>query len=267
MFFVLSKLGFFFLQPSNALVFLAGIGCLALWTRWHRFGRWLAAVSVAVLAFCGLGPAANWLILPLEQRFPPPLQLGGIDGIIVLGGSLDTIVMGARSAPALTSAAERLTIVPRLSRRFPGVPIIHTGGHGRLLPAQASEADGAAALFRDFGIPDDRVILEDKSRNTYENARFTHKLVKPEPGQTWLLVTSAYHMPRSMGVFRAAGWSGLIAYPVDWRTRGWEDLGLGFSGVSEGLKRFDIATREWIGLFAYWLTGRTDRIFPGPGPS
>jgi uncharacterized SAM-binding protein YcdF (DUF218 family) len=264
MFFVISKIGFFFIQPSNALVFCGGAGAALLWTRWKRLGRWLCGLSVLALAICGLSPAANLLILPLEERFPAPQEIGSIDGIIVLGGAQDTIVMSARKAPSLTSAGERLMIVPRLARQFPGVPVIHSGGHGGMMVAEASEADGAEALFRDFGIPEERIVLEDRSRNTYENALFTKELVNPKPGQRWLLVTSAYHMPRSVGVFRAVGWSGIIPYPVDWRTRGWQDAGLGFSGVSEGLKRFDIAAREWIGLTVYWMTGKTSALFPEP---
>ncbi|MEJ8476727.1 YdcF family protein [Roseibium algae] len=262
MFLFFSKIGFFFIQPSNALVFLGGLGVVLLWSRWRRVGRGLCSVAVLMLAVLGLSPAGNLLILPLEERFSIPEHIDAIDGIIVLGGSLDTIVMGARGVLVLTSSAERLTVVPGLARRFPGVPVIHAGGHGLLMAAAVSEADGAGELLLDFGLPTERIILEDQSRNTHENAMFTYKMIAPKPGQKWLLVTSAYHMPRSIGVFRKAGWTGLIAYPVDWRTRGWEDATLGFSGVSSGLKRFDIAAREWIGLAAYWASGRTSAFFP-----
>ncbi|WP_417688868.1 YdcF family protein [Roseibium sp.] len=261
-FFILSKVAFFFLQPSNALVFGAAVGCLLLFTRWRGAGRWMVLSCVGLIALAGLGPAANWLILPLEERFQRPAEIADIDGIIVLGGALDTIVMGARGEPALTTAAERLAVVPGLARRLPGVPIVHTGGHGLLVPGQTTEADGAAALFRDFAIEPGRITLEAKSRNTVENAVYTRQLLEPQPGQRWLLITSAYHMPRAVGVFRQAGWDGIVAYPVDWRTRGWSDAGLGFSGVSQGLRRFDIAAREWMGLLAYWMTGKTSSLFP-----
>lgn len=264
MFFILSKIGFFFLQPSNLLVFMAGLGVFLLWTRWRRLGRLFCAFSILMLAFIGLSPAANWLILPLEERFGRPALGQAVDGIVVLGGSFDTRVMGTRREPALTSSAERLTVVPRLISTYPGVPIVHTGGHGLFVPEEATEAEGAYALFTDFGIDPARVLLEDKSRNTHENAIFTHRLVNPKPGQSWLLVTSAYHMPRAIGVFRQAGWETVIAYPVDWRTRGWQDSSLGFSGLSSGLRRFDVAAREWIGLFAYWLAGKTSEFLPGP---
>ena len=264
MFFILSKVGFFFIQPSNALIFCALLGCLMMLTRWRRSGVWVTFSCVALVAACGLSPAANWLILPLEERFSEVKLPDRIDGVIVLGGAFDTTVMSARADPALNTAAERLTIVPGLAKRYPGVPIIHTGGDGHLVASGANEAEGAEALFDDFGLEKGRIVLESRSRNTVENAEFTRDLVSPEKGQTWLLVTSAFHMPRSVGVFRKAGWSGIIPYPVDFRTRGWQDLTRGFSGVSTGLRRFDIASREWIGLFVYWLTGRTGDLFPGP---
>ncbi|SHM05723.1 YdcF family protein [Roseibium suaedae] len=264
MFFLLSKIVFFFLQPSNALVALGLFGAVLTWTRWLRAGRWICFLSVLFLGIFGLSPAANILILPLEERFPRPESLGQIDGIIILGGAFDTTVMAGRGEPALTSAAERMTVVADLARRFPDVPVIHTGGSGGMLFKGVSEAEGARVMFRDFGIDDSRIILEDKSRSTFENARFTRNLVQPKEGQRWLLITSAYHMPRAVGVFRAEGWTGLVPYVTDWRTRGWDDAGLVFSGVSVGLRRFDIAFREWIGLAAYRLSGRIEAVFPAP---
>jgi uncharacterized SAM-binding protein YcdF (DUF218 family) len=118
-------------------------------------------------------------------------------------------------------------------------------------------------LFESFGIAKSRIILESKSRDTDENARFTRELLLPKPGERWLLVTSAHHMPRSVGVFRAAGFP-VEAYPVDFRTRGVVDLLRPFSNVGDGLRRTDTAAREWVGLVAYWATGRSAELFPGP---
>ena len=265
MFFVASKIGFFLIQPSNFLFacILAGL-CLAWFGRLRSVSRAMIGVGVAGLAICGFSPAANWIIQPLEDRFSRPEKLSQFDGIIILGGAVDTVVTGGRGETALTTSGERLTIVARLARKLPDALIIHTGGHGLIVPAQATEAEGAARLFEDFGIDQDRVILEDASRNTWENAVLTMEIVDPKPDQTWLLVTSAYHMPRSMGVFRQAGWQGVTAYPVDYRTRGPEDRGLWFAGASKGLRRFDVAFREWIGLAVYWLTGRSSDLFPKP---
>ena len=265
MFFYLAKIGYFFIQPSNLLIALVAIGLvLGLGKKWRTTGIRFAWAGMIGLVVCGFSPAANWLILPLEERFPRPEELDNFDGIIVLGGAVDTIVTGARGDTALTTSGERITITARLAERLPSAKVIHTGGHGVIVSAQATEAEGAARLFEDFGIGADRVILEDASRNTWENAVFTREVVDPKPAQNWLLVTSAYHMPRSMGVFEKAGWTGLTAYPVDYRTRGERDIALGFGGASKGLRRFDIAFREWIGLAVYWATGRSVAFFPGP---
>ncbi|MCV0426426.1 MAG: YdcF family protein [Roseibium sp.] len=265
MFFYVAKIGYFFIQPSNFLIALVVLGLiLGLGERWRKSGTRIAWIGAIGLLVCGFSPVANWLILPLEERFPRPETLVGYDGIIVLGGAVDTIVTGGRGDTALTTSGERITITARLADRLPDAKVIHTGGRGVIVPAQATEAEGAARLFEDFGISSERVILEDVSRNTWENAVFTKELVDPKPGQKWLLVTSAYHMPRSMGVFEKAGWSGVTAYPVDFRTRGAEDKTLGFSGASKGLRRFDVAFKEWVGLIAYWVSGRSTEIFPAP---
>jgi uncharacterized SAM-binding protein YcdF (DUF218 family) len=113
-----------------------------------------------------------------------------------------------------------------------------------------------------MGIAPERVTIEDKSRNTDENARFTGAIVHPEPSQRWIIVTSAFHMPRSMGIFEKAGFHP-IAYPVAFRTRGrWaDDLRLTFEPV-RNLRIFEIALHEWIGLAAYWVSGRSDHLLP-----
>ena len=123
------------------------------------------------------------------------------------------------------------------------------------------KSDLAARLFDSFGIAKQRILLEDKSRDTDENARFTRDLVQPKPAERWLIVTSAHHMPRSVGVFRAAGFP-VEAFPVDYRTRGAIDLLRPFATLGDGLRRTDTATREWVGLVMYRLAGRSEELFP-----
>lgn len=260
-----SKIGGFLILPSNFLIVLMAAGLLlSLSARWRRRGRLLTFAGFAGLVVCAFSPAANWLIVPLEDRFQRPANLENYDGIIILGGAVDTVVTGVRGDTALTMSAERVTITARLAKALPAAKIIHTGGQGMIVSSQATEAEGAARLFRDFGIAPERIILEDQSQNTWQNAVYAKKIVQPQPGQRWLLVTSAYHMPRSMGVFEKAGWTGVTAYPVDFRTRGPQDSMLGFDGASKGLRRFDIAFREWVGLAVYKLLGRSTAFFPGP---
>ena len=268
MFFFLSKTFGIMLLPANFLIGAGVFGAMLLATRWAFLGRRLLIAAVVLLAICGFSPLGNWLLYPLEQRFPPwDAARGAPDGIIVLGGSIDPEVSAAHGRAALTHAADRVIAAAALARRYPNARIVFTGGNANLVSDDtAKEADYAISLFESLGIPGERLTMERRSRNTRENAEFSKALVNPKEGERWLLVTSAYHMPRSMGLFRKAGFA-VEPYPVDWRVGRAADL-LTFSVVaSEGLERTDAAVREWIGLSAYWVTGRIDVWFPGPGRS
>src|SRR6187402_277851 len=264
MFFVLAKMLGFFALPSNILISLGLIGIVLMATRYARAGRRLAVAALVLIAVAGLSPFGNAIILPLEERFPAwDAARGAPTGVISLGGAFDTVVSPARGEVALNEAAERLTVVAELARRYPNARIVFTGGSGRLIYDGATEAGLAARLFESFGIAKERIVLEDKSRDTDENARFTKELLQPKPAERWLIVTSAHHMPRSIGVFRAAGFP-VEAFPVDYRTRGAADLLRPFSSVGDGLRRTDTAVREWVGLVVYRMTGRTADLFPAP---
>ena len=264
MFFVLAKILGFFALPSNLLVALGLLGIALTATRWVRAGRRLAACSILLLAVMGLTPLGNALILPLEQRFPRFVDTGRPpDGIVVLGGAFDTVVSAARGDVALTDAGDRMTAVAELARRYPDARILFSGGSGRLVFHGARESDLALRLFDSFGIARGRVLIDERSRDTLENAEFSKAVAAPKPGERWLLVTSAYHMPRAIGAFRRAGFP-VEAYPTDWRTRGPGDVIRPFDSVADGLKRSDTAVREWVGLLTYWVSGRTSELFPGP---
>lgn len=264
MFFVLSKTLGVALLPTNLLIGIGVIGLALLATRFACAGRQLVVVSVVLLAICGFSPLGNLLLYPLESRFPAwNDSQGAPDGIIVLGGSVDADLSAAHGVPVTKNAADRLIAAATLARNYPNARIVYSGGSGNLISNDAKEADYAAEIFERLGIPRARLITERRSRNTYENAAFTKEMVAPKPGERWLLVTSAYHMPRSVGLFRKVGFA-VEPYPVDWRVGGPSDM-FSFTPVaSEGLGRTDLALREWIGLLAYWLTGKTSEFFPGP---
>jgi uncharacterized SAM-binding protein YcdF (DUF218 family) len=264
MFFTLSKLLGFFALPSNLLISIGVLGLILLCTRFTRLASWLIVTSLVLLVVAGLSPLGNALILPLEQRFPPwDAARGAPDGIVLLGGMISPDVSEARGAVALNEAAERITVTAELARRYPNARIVMTGGSGALIFDESSEAVFAVRQLEALGVAHDRITAEEQSRNTIENAVFSRLVVNPKPGERWLLVTSAYHMPRAMGVFRAADFP-VEAYPVDWRTRGPADLVRPFSSLSDGLQRTDTAAHEWVGLLAYWITGKTAALFPGP---
>ncbi len=262
MFFTLSKLLGFFALPSNALISIGLVGLVLLCTRYTRLASWLIVTSLVLIAVAGLSPLGNALILPLEQRFPAwDASRGAPEGIILLGGMISPDVSSARDTVALNEAAERITATAELARRYPEARIVMTGGSGALIFDEGAEAIFAVRQLEALGVGYERITAEEQSRNTVENAVFSRLVANPKPGERWLLVTSAYHMPRAMGVFRAAGFP-VEAYPVDWRTRGPGDLTRLFSSLSDGLQRTDTAAHEWVGLFAYWATGKTTALFP-----
>lgn len=266
MFFLASKILGFFALPSNLALSLGLLGLVLMATRFRRAAGVFVTASISLFAVLGLTPVGNALILPLENRFPPWESRGGApDGIVVLGGSFDTVVAPARGEITLTEAAERVTVVAQLARQYPAARIVFSGGSGRLIYQGTTEATLATRLFDSFGIARNRFAAEDRSRDTFENAVYSKEIAQPRPGERWLLVTSAAHMARAVGAFRAAGFP-VEPYPVDYRTRGRADLTRPFPSVAEGLKRVDRAVYEWTGLLVYWLGGRTTELFPGPRP-
>jgi uncharacterized SAM-binding protein YcdF (DUF218 family) len=254
------------LLPTNLLIGLGLAGALLLATRFARLGRKLMVVSLVLLAICGFSPLGNLVLYPLEQRFPPwDAARGAPDGIVVLGGPIDADLSVAHGRVVVTSAPDRMIAAAALARRYPNARLIYSGGSANMLSNDAREADYAAALFESLGVSSERLMMERRSRNTEENAQFSRALAAPKAGERWLLVTSAFHMPRSVGLFRKAGFA-VEPYPVDWRvgTRG--NL-LSFRNLAiDGLTNVDVGVREWMGLAAYRLTGKTSEFLPGPDP-
>jgi uncharacterized SAM-binding protein YcdF (DUF218 family) len=216
-----------------------------------------------LLVLAGALPIGSVLSHTLEQRFPPwnPAR-GAPDGIIVLGGAISPALSRIYGEPQINGSAERVTVIPQLARAYPNARIIYSGGDASLFADQGREADYLYPLLDSFGVPRDRVAIENRARNTYENAVFAKELAQPKPGERWLLVTSAQQMPRAIGCFRRAGFA-VEAYPVDWHSRPRFRFRLNFE-IAAGLGKLDAAAREWTGLLAYWLRGRTSEFFPSP---
>ena len=264
MFFYLSKVFWFFIQPLNLTIFLLLAGLIA-----GLIGRRRLAFTGSVLAFLILA-LSTWTSLgammlnPLEERFPRPPLPQKVDGIIVLGGGFEGAINLARGGYELSSSGDRMVETAILARRFPQAKVVVSGGHGAFFIDAEGDADTASRLLVPLGVSADRLVLEDKSRNTYENAVFSRKLVEPKPGETWLLVTSAFHMPRAKALFDKAGFP-TVPWPVDYHTSGKEGVGLFRDNAIDSVQNTTMALREWIGLFAYWLSGRIDKPFPAPG--
>ncbi|MFM1816726.1 MAG: hypothetical protein RLZ98_3421 [Pseudomonadota bacterium] len=264
MFYLASKLFALLFTPSNfiAILLIAGTALVALGFR-PRLGLRLAVTGAALLVVCGFLPLGTCLTMPLEERFKRTTNPGPVAGIILLGGYEDPGMAQARGVLTVNEAAERLLETMLLARRHPDAVIVISGAWATLLQNNVDATAPVAAFLMENGIPGKRIIVERKSRNTYENAVYTSQLLKPRKGQRFILVTSAYHMPRSVGTFRAQGMD-VVAWPSDYRTYGWSDAAVAFRWATQGLERTDLATKEWLGLLAYWMTGRTSALFPAP---
>jgi uncharacterized SAM-binding protein YcdF (DUF218 family) len=261
MFFIASKLFWTVFEPANLLLLILMFG---LWRMMRsRRRRGMALVGFAAWSFLAVAvlPIGQWMILPLEDRFPsiPPPEK--VDGIIELGGSLEPDITLARGQPALDEAAERVTATLTLARRYPQARIVLSGGNADILPGAPSEAVATRDLLTAMGLPADRILVESHSRTTYENALYSKELARPKPGEVWLLVTSAAHMPRAVGCFRRLGWE-VTPFPVDYRAR--PGVHLVPISLDKNLMLVNKAMHEWIGLVVYRLLGRTNALFPGP---
>lgn len=262
---VASKLLFLLGKPSTLLVVAFAVGLVLLWhPRWLKAGRRIVTAAFCALLVVGYSPIGDALIIPLENRFErPAMPPEGVAGIIFLGGFELGGVSRARGELALTEAAERLTEALLLAHRLPSAKVIFSGGVADILSKGPDAGSAVESYLTRAGIAPERILIEHRSRNTYENALFTRAMLQPKPGETWLLVTSAAHMPRAMGTFRRAGLD-VIAWPVDYKTSGTQDLYVPFESYLLGVERFEIALKEWMGLFVYRMLGRTSELWPSP---
>ena len=263
MFFVLSKVFWFFIQPLNLSLFLLLVGVVALVAGWRRLSIAGCVSGFLILALAAWTSIGAMMLTPLEERFQRPAVPEKVDGIVVLGGGLEGAINLARGGYEMNSAGDRFVETAVLARRFPDAKVVVSGGVGTLILEGEGDADTAERLLSALGVARERMVLENKSRDTYENAIFTKQLVSPKPGETWLLITSAFHMPRSMALFRKADFD-VLPWPVDYRTSGREGVGLMRDNPQDSLQNTSLAIREWLGLIAYWLSGRIDSPFPGP---
>ena len=261
MLFYISKLFWIVAQPGNLLLLLLCLGVLWLATSARRRGLGLVAAVTLAFVVVTVLPVGEWAIAPLEARFPQPKLPENVTGIVVLGGAVETGITARHGQVALNGAAERITETLALARRYPKARVVIAAGHGELVPNRVTEAEATRSLLVSDGLDPSRILIDDRSRNTFENALFSKKVANPQPGEVWLLVTSAVHMPRAVGCFRRVGWT-ILPYPVDYHTG--RSITPDLFDLAENLALFERAMREWVGLVAYRLLGRTDALFPAP---
>ncbi|MEZ5834695.1 MAG: YdcF family protein [Geminicoccaceae bacterium] len=261
--FILSKLLWMLVQPTNLLLFMAFIAALLALDIRHRMAGRLAVAMLLLLLVVATLPVGLWLREPLEDRFSRPDPLPDrVTGIIVLGGAQVPVITHDRGVLAVNERAERLVEAVELARLYPEARLLLTGGNGALGTGGVSEGEVNRIFIRMTGLDPRRVIYEEQSRNMYENALDSKAIIRPDASEIWLLVTSAFHMPRSVGIFRKAGWP-VVPWPVDYQTVPGQGM-VPEINMSGRLLELDESVREWIGLAAYYLMGRTDALFPAP---
>ncbi|NPD13942.1 YdcF family protein [Xinfangfangia sp. D13-10-4-6] len=267
LFFAASKIIWTLIRPETWLVIGLALTCLGLFLGRRRLAGWSGGLTLSYALVLAILPVGDWALRPLELRYPIPAPPARVDGILVLGGAEDGLWTAQGRQVRFNEGGERFTEALRLARLYPEAKLVFSGGSGALgnlgALAVAPENTTAMVFFLEQGIAPERLILETASRNTAENAAFSLKMLDPRPDQTWLLVTSAFHMERSMRTFAAAGWvtagagteGGLLAWPTDFRSRPFPWAGLGWN-LAYNLRQLDVATKEYVGLVAYALTGR-----------
>lgn len=249
--FVASKLIGALIRVETWIVAVLVVVVIAQMAGWLRLALGMGIGALVAVLLLSILPLGDLLLRPLERAYPADPPLVQVDGIIVLGGSTNQAASLFWNQPQIGEAGDRITAAVALSRRFPQARMVFTGGSGRLRDlggAATSEASVARELFASLGVDLTCITFEDRSRNTAENARLSLPLAEPKAGEVWLLVTSAYHMPRSMARFEAVGWPGLVAFPVDYIGRSFVD-GLGWNLV-RNLYALNIAIKEGVGLAA-----------------
>jgi len=261
-FFLASKIIWALISPDSLIVILGVSAWIASTLQWQRISRSLLATCALLLVLIGFLPVGEWLIAPLENRFTTNVALPSeVDGIIVLGGAILPRMSNVWQQPEVGDAADRLTNFLYLARLYPNAQLVFTGGNGAVAEQEFKEAEMAQILFDQLGLTERAIVFESESRNTSENARNSKELVSPESDENWLLITSAFHMPRSIGVFCQEQWL-VQPYPVDHYSQKGNLLRVDFS-FSKNLSVLKTAVREWVGLVAYRINGLTDRLLPG----
>ena len=242
--------------PSNFLWLLLVLGVLLLPTRRKRLGYALVLGATMIFGAVFFLPFDRWLTEPLENQFPRPPWPAHVDGIVVLSGGENGAVFSARGVQAPDPGEGRLIASAELARRYPEAKLIYSGGIAPLEKGRLAEADVARAIYAEMGIPPSRVIAERRSRNTWENFLYSKEIANPKAGETWILVTSAKHMPRAMGVASKLRWK-VVPWAADYSTTGRPETGDSWNdSLAARLWGLENIMHEWAGLAVYRLTGR-----------
>lgn len=259
--FLASKIFWLVAQPLSFAFFSLLAGLLLILARFRRSGGALGALGLLVLFLSLFTTTGPYLLQILENRFPRPSPRAELSCIVVLGGAFENEVMAGRGGMEFNQAGDRFIETVRLATAYPAARILVSGGDGSFSGAYEGDARASEAFFAAFGVARQRLIREEQSRTTFENAMNTKDLLAANGLENCALVTSAFHMPRSVALFQGLGIE-VLPWPTDYRTSGKIRLGLDFTQPSLNAQLTTTAAREWIGLLGYRLSGRTSTVLP-----
>ena len=248
------------MSPGNLIYVIFLLGMILYWAGYIRPAGIVLSITFVSMSAIAFLPIGDWLIFPLEARIPKHKLPEQIDGIVVLSSGLHARATIERGQSQLNEQAERDFAFVNLAKKYPEAKLLYTGGSSRMAKPFYSGADAAVIFLKEQGFDTDRVIFDSDARNTVESAILGKQKLLPREDETWVLITTAWHMPRSIGVFCSAGWP-VIPYQVDYRTQQDPKLDLNFDFAGH-LEKLNVGVKEWIGLVAYRLTGKTDDLLP-----
>jgi uncharacterized SAM-binding protein YcdF (DUF218 family) len=260
-FFYLSKIIWTVISPDSLFIILLTLCLLLFLLRQTKKATFLLAVLTFCALFLSFFSVGDWMLYPLESRFQHNPDLPEqVDGIIVLGGSVIPVRSVEWQQLETNQFHERLSSFIQLAQLYPDARLVFSGGNASTDEDKPTAAQIAGAYFLKSGISPERLLIENKARNTAENASYSRQLANPQSNETWLLITTAFHMPRAMGVFCQQNWK-VIPYPVDHQTLPSKLYQPGFSLIYHA-NHLVLASHEWLGLLAYYLSGKTQQLFP-----
>lgn len=261
LFFYISKLIWLLVSPDSLLLVLFILSLVLLYIGKQKLAKLILSTASGLLIIIAFFPVGEWLLYPLESRFQTnPVLPKKIDGIIVLSGAENAELSHIWNQVELNAAVERDLSFIALANKYPSAKLIFTGGTGSITKQEYKGADVAKQLFEQLNFDTTKIIFERKSRNTYENIIYSKDIVKPVKNKKWVLITTGWHMPRSVGIFCKAEWS-VIPYPVDHQSYKDNLFRIDFD-LANNLDTLKTGIKEWLGLFAYYLSGKTTSLFP-----
>lgn len=260
--FLASKVFWLLAQPLSLIFLLLILGFVFGGVGLQRLARFFSGLAATLLFLTLFTSFGAVMLQVLENRIVRSASLpADLSCIIILGGAFENEVISGRGGMEFNQAVDRFVEGLRLAQAFPTAKILVSGGDGSFSGKYQGDAETSMAFFSTFGIAPERIIRESQSRTTFENADNTRSLLESSGLSDCALITSAFHMPRSVGLFRKLGIP-VMPWPVDYRTSGQLSLGPDFSQPSLNAQLTTTAMREWTGLIAYYLSGRTHVLFP-----